>query len=195
MKRILGLDIGGANLKVAHTDGTARTVPFELWKQPAKLPAALRELVGSAPAFDQVAVTTTDIIPLTDGKPIPQGRTDPERLQSGELVYRGARRTPILWCSGRRVAAEVFATVLDALLVLDKVPEDPSDRATADGRPATRKHAHGRLARMLGGDGETCPEAATLQLAHGAWANLSAEIAGAIAQVAGRLAAPPRTVI
>src|SRR5205807_2474080 len=59
MKRILGLDIGGANLKVAHTDGTARTVPFELWKQPAKLPAALRELVGSAPAFDQVAVTMT----------------------------------------------------------------------------------------------------------------------------------------
>src|SRR5207249_4346369 len=46
-------------LKMAHTDGTARTVPFELWKQPAKLPAALRELVASAPAFDDIAVTMT----------------------------------------------------------------------------------------------------------------------------------------
>src|SRR5438477_12811741 len=59
MKRVLGLDIGGANLKMAHTDGTARTVPFELWKQPTKLPAALRELAASAPAFDEIAVTMT----------------------------------------------------------------------------------------------------------------------------------------
>src|SRR5207247_9017587 len=59
MKRVLGLDIGGANLKMAHTDGTARTVPFEWWKPPAKLPAALRELVASAPAFDDIAVTMT----------------------------------------------------------------------------------------------------------------------------------------
>ena len=57
MKNILGLDIGGANLKMAHTDGTARTVPFELWKHPERLPAALRALVTTAPAFDEVAVT------------------------------------------------------------------------------------------------------------------------------------------
>ena len=31
---ILGLDIGGANLKAAHTDGTARSVAFPLWKHP-----------------------------------------------------------------------------------------------------------------------------------------------------------------
>src|SRR2546423_612638 len=45
MKPLLGLDIGGANLKIAHTHGTARTVPFELWKHPQQLPAGLRELV------------------------------------------------------------------------------------------------------------------------------------------------------
>ena len=59
MKRVLGLDIGGANLKMAHTDGTARTVPFELWRQSTKLPAALRELVAIAPPFDEVAATMT----------------------------------------------------------------------------------------------------------------------------------------
>ena len=59
MKRVLGLDIGGANLKMAHTDGSARTVPFELWKQPRKLPAALRQLVASVPPFDAIAATMT----------------------------------------------------------------------------------------------------------------------------------------
>src|SRR5262249_36151132 len=38
-----------------------------------------------------VGSTTTDVVPLLDGRPVPQGRTDPERLQAGELMYRGAR--------------------------------------------------------------------------------------------------------
>ena len=33
----IGLDIGGANIKAAHVDGTARTVPFEVWKRPDDL--------------------------------------------------------------------------------------------------------------------------------------------------------------
>ena len=34
---VLGLDIGGANLKAATADRHAITVPFPLWKQPDKL--------------------------------------------------------------------------------------------------------------------------------------------------------------
>ena len=44
--RVLGLDIGGANLKMAHSDGMATAVPFELWKYPEKLAAVLTELVA-----------------------------------------------------------------------------------------------------------------------------------------------------
>jgi probable H4MPT-linked C1 transfer pathway protein len=55
----LGLDIGGANLKAAHSDGAARTVPFALWKHPEKLPAELRALSDSMPAFGRVAITMT----------------------------------------------------------------------------------------------------------------------------------------
>ncbi len=33
----IGLDIGGANIKVAHEGGDARTVPFEVWKRPTSL--------------------------------------------------------------------------------------------------------------------------------------------------------------
>src|SRR5262245_34946758 len=56
---ILGLDIGGANLKAAHTGGAARLRPFPLWKNPAGLADALRTLLGELPPFDRLAVTVT----------------------------------------------------------------------------------------------------------------------------------------
>src|SRR5262245_53302521 len=56
---ILGLDIGGANLKAAHTDGHARSVAFALWRDPAGLALALSELVADMPPSDVLAVTMT----------------------------------------------------------------------------------------------------------------------------------------
>lgn len=56
---ILGLDIGGANLKVATPDGRAVSVPFPLWKQPDRLPAALADLVARFPDVTDLAVTMT----------------------------------------------------------------------------------------------------------------------------------------
>jgi (4-(4-[2-(gamma-L-glutamylamino)ethyl]phenoxymethyl)furan-2-yl)methanamine synthase len=56
---ILGLDIGGANLKAATSDGRAASVPFALWKQPEKLPAALADLIARFPDADELAVTMT----------------------------------------------------------------------------------------------------------------------------------------
>ncbi|MBA4063773.1 MAG: H4MPT-linked C1 transfer pathway protein [Isosphaera sp.] len=235
---VLGLDIGGANLKAATRDKRAASVPFALWKQPDKLPAALADLVAKFPDAEELAVTmtgelcdcfetkrdgvaailaavrfasggrrirvwstdgvfvtadeakadhlkvaaanwhalatfagqytfnrpgilidtgstTTDVIPLLHGKPMARGRTDRERLRSGELVYTGVRRTPVAAVLGSTVAAEYFATTHDAYLLLGKVAEDPADRDTADGRPATLPFAHARLARMIGGDAET----------------------------------------
>ncbi len=56
---ILGLDIGGANLKAATPEGRAVSVPFPLWKQPDRLPAALAELVARFPDAAELAVTMT----------------------------------------------------------------------------------------------------------------------------------------
>jgi probable H4MPT-linked C1 transfer pathway protein len=58
MKGILGLDIGGANLKAATTDGRAVSVPFALWKHPERLTERLQTLARDFPAQD-VAVTMT----------------------------------------------------------------------------------------------------------------------------------------
>jgi probable H4MPT-linked C1 transfer pathway protein len=56
---VLGLDIGGANLKAATPDGRTKSVPFALWKQPDRLPAALAELMNDFPDATELAVTMT----------------------------------------------------------------------------------------------------------------------------------------
>ena len=95
-----------------------------------------------------IGTTTTDVIPLNDGRPVTRSRTDAERMQAGELVYRGWKRTPICALTSIDLAAELFATMHDVFLVLGDVSPDPTDCDTADGRPATVEAARGRLARM-----------------------------------------------
>src|SRR5262249_56241103 len=92
---------------------------------------------GSALLHD-IGSPTTDIVPLHNSKPIPHGRTDPERLRCGELIYTGVRRTPLCALLGPRGAAELFATTLDAYIILDAIPEDQKDCDTADNAPPTQ---------------------------------------------------------
>jgi probable H4MPT-linked C1 transfer pathway protein len=238
---ILGLDIGGANLKAATPDKRAISAPFALWKQPDMLPAALAELVTRFSDAAELAVTmtgelcdcfgtkrdgvnaiieaarfasngrrirvwstdgafvdpeeatrnhlkvaaanwhalamfagryapdyggllldigstTTDIIPLNHGVPSSYGTADWDRLEMNELIYLGIRRTPVCAVSLDRVCAELFATTQDVYTILGLLPEEPENRDTADGRPATREFSLARLARMLGADRETLSE-------------------------------------
>lgn len=255
----LAYDIGGANIKAAHSSGKARSLPFEVWKRPADLPLALRTLRTTLPEADRIAVTmtaelcdcyasrvegvlavldavldvfaskpivvwgtdgrlhsvsdvqaapevaaaanwlalatvaardlprgtgllidigstTTDLIPIRDGQPVAKGRTDTSRLQTGELVYAGVRRTPIcalatdLPVDGvpTGLAAELFASTLDAFLVLGEIASDPRDFSTADGRAATSEAARCRLARMVGADRDGFSEAVAVKFAEAA---------------------------
>lgn len=274
---ILGLDIGGANLKAATARGEAVSVPFPLWREPAALPQQLRELLQRIPhrclaitmtgelcdcfatkregvhnildslvraapptpvqiwsthgRFVSVAEaiadpwrvaaanwhalatyagrfvgkdsallidigsTTTDIIPLWQGEPMPRGWTDPERLASGELVYTGVQRTPLCAVMGADVAAELFATTQDVYLALGMLPEEPRNCATADGRPATKACAHARLARMLCSDAEASSWDEAVQLAQRAH-NLQVDLVlERMRAVAATLPTPPQTVI
>ena len=66
MKRVLGWDIGGANVKVAHVEAgagglTVRTEsrPFEIWRAKGELRALLRALAAELPPADATAVTMT----------------------------------------------------------------------------------------------------------------------------------------
>jgi len=256
--QVLGIDIGGANIKAATADGESRTVPFAIWKHPEQLPQILRDLqipqgtppdlvaltmtaeladcfltraegvefiirsvtevfsgipvrvwltsgefaepddaielpelvaaanwhalatwagraVPAGPALMiDVGSTTTDIIPLIDGVPMPAGLTDLQRLMTSELVYTGVRRTPV--CAivhavpldiprGSSigplvpVAAELFATSLDVHLLNGDIQEDSSDEETADGRPALRSASLNRLAHQVCCDSTDLSEA------------------------------------
>ena len=55
----LGLDIGGANLKIADGAGYAEAVAFPLWQRPDQLSPALRKMLAEAPRADSLAVTMT----------------------------------------------------------------------------------------------------------------------------------------
>ena len=56
---VLGLDIGGANLKAADGLGWASSLPFALWQEPQNLAAALGDLIASAPSTTRLGVTMT----------------------------------------------------------------------------------------------------------------------------------------
>jgi probable H4MPT-linked C1 transfer pathway protein len=283
----LGLDIGGANLKAARADGSARTVPFELWKQPKELPRRLAALVaamdgrgdrlavtmtaelcdcyptrafgvravldavaavaderpvvvwgldGSLHPLDEaraeptrvaasnwlavatlaarllpdgpgilidIGTTTTDLIPLADGRAVPVGLSDTDRLRSGEMVYAGVVRTPVCalatelcWRGAPTgLAAELFASTLDVYLTLDDLPEDPSNDSTADGRPRTRQAARDRLARMVGADRDTFSDDDAAELARAADAALTARLVDAARRASRHLGATPRGAI
>lgn len=113
-----------------------------------------------------IGSTTTDLIPLVEGEPVAQGRTDPERMAAGELVYTGVERSPVcavasaLPWRGKQVptAQELFATTYDAYVTLGQLPEAPDSCQTADGRPATREAARDRLARSICADREMFDE-------------------------------------
>ncbi len=164
------------------------------WLALATFAARYAEPEGTALLID-IGSTTTDLIPIHDGRPAPQGRSDPERLRSGELVYTGVRRTPVCALVQEGVAAELFATTLDAYLLLGWLEEMPADCATADGRPATREAADLRLARMLGADRETSKPEERQKLAETVMRHQVRLVHSALGRVVNRLPAVPRTVI
>lgn len=284
--RVLGLDIGGANIKAATETAEALSVPLEIWRAPDRLIDVLVPIMDRFSAAELLAVTmtaeladcfatkadgidrvlrtvevvagkrsigvwqtsgdfvspqvardeprltaaanwhaqatfvgrlvphgsamlidigstTTDLIPLVNGLPMPTGRTDIERLQSSELVYCGVRRTPLCALTDRvplgdlncAVAAELFATIFDVYLMLGDIPENSADCLTANGRPATLAAAHDRLARSIGGDvTEITFDEARHIAEHIAAAQLR-RLCEAAERVASRLPGPCETVL
>jgi probable H4MPT-linked C1 transfer pathway protein len=150
-----------------------------------------------------IGTTTTDLIPLDRGQAAARGRTDTERLQRGELVYAGVRRTPVCALATELayrgiptgLAAELFASTLDVYLTLDEIESDPKDLSTADGRPATKDAARDRLARMIGTDRDTFSEADALAFAHAADEALLGRLAAAAARACRPTVRVPRFAV
>jgi probable H4MPT-linked C1 transfer pathway protein len=107
-----------------------------------------------------IGTTTADLIPFRDGLVASFGYTDAQRLQTGELVYTGVVRTPVMAIAqdttfrGRkqRIAAERFATMSDVYRLTGELPEGADPYPAADQRGKSREESASRLARMLGMD-------------------------------------------
>ena len=57
--KAIGIDIGGANLKIADAYGEAMSVPFAIWKESHKLQQTLQEMLTRFQPYDLLAVTMT----------------------------------------------------------------------------------------------------------------------------------------
>lgn len=115
--------------------------------------------LGSGILVD-LGTTTTDIVPFHEQQVCSRGYTDQERLQTGELVYTGITRTPVMAVLEsvpykgvlQSIAAEYFANMADVYRITGDLDERFDLMPAADGGGKTRYHSIKRLARMLGAD-------------------------------------------
>ncbi|MGL6297586.1 MAG: hydantoinase/oxoprolinase family protein, partial [Methanobacteriaceae archaeon] len=107
--------------------------------------------------------TTTDIIPIKNGKECSIGRTDFERLQTGELIYTGTLRTNLasiyrpnnkIYLNGKsyRIGSELFAITADIFNVLAKIDKSDYSCDTPDGGTKSKEDSMRRIARVLCAD-------------------------------------------
>ena len=125
----------------------------EAKSEPLKVAAAnwaatgwmVSQLIENCIVID-VGSTSTSIIPVVKGKLEAIGKTDLEKLISGELVYTGSLRTNIATIVSSipvrgdlaRVSAELFALSGDVHLILGNIKENEYTTETADGKGKTR---------------------------------------------------------
>lgn len=128
--------------------------------------AASAQLVASRvrdALFVDIGSTTTDIVPIRDGKLAVRGHSDYERLACEELVYTGIVRTPVMALAeripfeGNQIApmAEYFATAADVYRLTGELPEGADQLPAADNGGKTVRDSARRLARMIGRDLES----------------------------------------
>jgi len=141
-----------------------------------------------------VGTTTADVIPIAGGRVVARGRTDPDRLASGELVYTGAVRTPIEaicpavpYLGGTAgTSAEGFALTGDAYVWRGDLAPEAYSVPTPDGRPASRDFAGERLARVVCADREMIDEAGITAIAEAVYTAQVEQIAAGIRDVQAR---------
>ncbi|CAD5372160.1 H4MPT-linked C1 transfer pathway protein [Rubrivivax sp. A210] len=121
---------------------------------------AAAALAPAAGVLVDIGSTTTDLIAFGDGRVLNTGRSDAERLASGELAYQGVVRTP-LCALGPRIAwrgrllnvmNEFFATTADVYRLSGELDPAHDLHPAADNGTKDAAGSRRRLARMIGLD-------------------------------------------
>ena len=147
-------------------------------------------VVGNGLLVD-IGTTTTDLLVLRAGQVALTGRSDAQRLASGELVYQGVVRTPLCALGQRlpwqgqqlNVMNEWFATSADVHRLTSELAAAHDQQPAADGGAKTPEATRTRLARMIGLDAGDGTPAQWLDLARH-WRGVQvADIAGQLQRV------------
>jgi probable H4MPT-linked C1 transfer pathway protein len=176
------------------TPGEAKRIPLEVAASNWAATARLAALEHPNAILVDIGTTTTDVIPISDGDVVAIGKSDPDRLASGELVYSGALRTPVeaivhhvpLGDASAGVSAESFALVGDVHVWRGDLASEDYNVPTPDGRPANRTFAGERLARVVCADRELLDDEAITRIAEEVAASQIDQIATAIVRVRSR---------
>lgn len=115
--------------------------------------------------FIDVGSTTTDLVAVQGSRVLAWGGNDGERLLSGELLYTGVVRTPVMALAGEvpfagdwvPVVPELFATAADVHRLTGHLAEAADQHPAADGGEKSVAGSARRLARMIGRDVESAP--------------------------------------
>ena len=151
--------------------GTNNVLSFEKLKEnPSEIAAAnwiatskIAAKISINSIFIDTGSTTTDIIPVKNGKECAKGRSDYERLSTDELVYTGTLRTNLASFLDNiqfndnqfNVASELFAITADVYNVLGKITEDDYVCHTCDGAGKSKEESARRISRVLCADLDT----------------------------------------
>jgi len=190
----------GADIQVFTVDGAfvdvARAMDDPLAVAAANWAATAHVVAQTHPdvLLIDIGTTTADIIPIVGGRVVADGRTDPDRLSSGELVYTGAVRTPVeaitshVPMRGRiaGVSAEAFALAGDVHVWRGQLAAEDYSAPTPDGRPATREFVRERLARIVCADREMLDDMAISAIADAVADAQVARVVDGIRQVLSR---------
>ena len=122
--------------------------------------AQIATLISDNCIFIDTGSTTTDIIPIKNGKECAIGKSDFDRSATGELVYTGTLRTNLasfldnveLNCKKYRVASELFAQTADVYTVLGLISEEDYVCDTFDGESKSKMDCAKRIARVVCAD-------------------------------------------
>ena len=139
----------------------------KVFEEPTKVAAA--NWIATAPLASKIqpncilidiGSTTTDIIPIKNGKECAKGRSDLERLKTGELIYSGALRTNVaalvekvpLDGTMMRIASELFAVTADIQIILGNISKEEYTCDTMDGSGKSIDDCMRRISRVICGD-------------------------------------------
>lgn len=124
--------------------------------------------------FIDMGSTTTDIIPIKDGKEVASGHTDLERLGTGELVYTGMLRTNLATIVNQvpvnnvktGVSSELFSITADIHRILGHISEKEYTCDTPDGKGKDIVSCKRRLSRLVCADLDSLSDANINNITH-----------------------------